>query len=117
VREVNIQGIIKGLVPVLLVGLLAACGGEKNGRGAEEPGDQPDTAAEGAPDTGGEKVEVANPASTNCLEQGGELKKMSDEKGEFGVCVFDDGSRCEEWRLFRKECAKGACKAENGICE
>lgn len=62
-------------------------------------------------------VAIANPASTNCLEQGGRLELQEDSAGQFGVCVFADGSRCEEWRFFRKECAKASCRETDGICE
>ena len=51
-------------------------------------------------------VGVANPASTYCIEQGGELKL----ENEVGNCYFDDGSMCEEWAFFRGECQKGENK-------
>ncbi len=51
---------------------------------------------------------MANPASINCIEQGGELKiEIRDEGGEFGVCVFKDDKQCEEWALMRGECPNG----------
>ena len=46
---------------------------------------------------------IANPASTNCVEKGGTLV-LEDSTG---YCVFDDGSKCEEWAFFRGECQKG----------
>lgn len=72
-------------------------------------------AAGAAPPSGG--AEMANPASTHCLEQGGRLEMMREEAGIFGVCVFEDGSRCEEWRYFRGECAPGDCTREDGRCQ
>ena len=52
--------------------------------------------------------ELANPASVHCIEQGGSLEIRKDESGgEFGVCIFEDGSECEEWAYFRGECEPG----------
>ncbi|NMC51712.1 DUF333 domain-containing protein [Candidatus Kuenenbacteria bacterium] len=53
-------------------------------------------------------VGLANPASKNCLDQGGQLTIKKDETGgEYGVCTLKDGSECEEWALFRRECQPG----------
>ena len=49
-------------------------------------------------------TEMANPASTHCVEQGYELEVRAEEGGDVGYCVFPDGSECEEWALFRGEC-------------
>ncbi len=49
-----------------------------------------------------------NPASVYCEEQGGTLEIREDEDGnQYGVCVFDDGSECEEWAFYRGECEPG----------
>jgi putative hemolysin len=50
---------------------------------------------------------IANPASENCVAQGGTLEIRQGEGGEVGYCVFADGSECEEWALMRGECAPG----------
>lgn len=51
---------------------------------------------------------MANPASVYCIDQGGKLSIRNDASGgQYGICVFDDGSECEEWKFFRKECTKG----------
>ena len=51
---------------------------------------------------------LANPASVYCKEQGGTVSIRKDASGgEYGVCVFNDGSECDEWKFFRKECSKG----------
>ena len=51
---------------------------------------------------------LANPASVYCEEQGGQLDMRTDESGgTYGVCVFEDGSECEEWAFFRGECSPG----------
>ncbi|OAN46076.1 hypothetical protein A6A03_01680 [Chloroflexus islandicus] len=50
---------------------------------------------------------LANPASTYCIEQGGQLEIQSTEGGQIGVCRFSDGTVCEEWAFFRGECRPG----------
>ncbi|WP_298815852.1 putative hemolysin [Chloroflexus sp.] len=51
---------------------------------------------------------LANPASTYCVEQGGrlEIQAVANE-GQVGVCLFADGSLCDEWAFFRNECRPG----------
>lgn len=54
---------------------------------------------------------LANPASTNCVKQGGELKIQTKEDGsQYGLCYFDDARACEEWAMFRGECPVGGMK-------
>ncbi len=48
-------------------------------------------------------TELANPASTYCVEHGGQLKMVHTEKGETGICVIN-GVECEEWAFYRGEC-------------
>jgi putative hemolysin len=51
---------------------------------------------------------MPNPASQYCVEQGGRLEVRTDAQGnQFGVCIFPDGSECEEWAFFRGECQPG----------
>jgi putative hemolysin len=48
---------------------------------------------------------IANPASENCIQQGGTLIMQSrGSLGEYGVCVFADNRQCEEWALLRGDC-------------
>ncbi len=47
---------------------------------------------------------LANPASVYCEEQGYKLEIRTDEQGSYGVCLFPDGSECDEWAFFRGEC-------------
>jgi putative hemolysin len=61
-----------------------------------------------APCPENESAQMANPASTYCMENGGESEIRTAEDGsQTGYCKFDDGSECEEWAYFRKECDKG----------
>lgn len=49
--------------------------------------------------------QIANPASQNCVRQGGKLQLYKSKAGgEYALCVFPDGSQCEEWALYRGEC-------------
>ena len=60
--------------------------------------------------------ELANPASVYCEENGGNLSIRSTESGEYGVCVFSDGSECEEWMFYNQECSKGEYIPNKGMC-
>ncbi|MEJ2512397.1 MAG: DUF333 domain-containing protein [Anaerolineales bacterium] len=55
----------------------------------------------------GQNANMANPASVYCEEQGYQLEMREDENGQYGVCIFPDGSECDEWAYFRGECAPG----------
>jgi len=56
---------------------------------------------------GGQPTGLANPASVFCEEQGGVVEIRDGDGGQYGVCVFPDGSECEEWEFYRGECAPG----------
>ncbi len=59
----------------------------------------------------GEASQIANHASTNCKEKGGNL--VIEEKADgsqYGLCYFDDARACEEWAMFRGECPVGGVK-------
>jgi putative hemolysin len=60
-------------------------------------------------------VGLANPASVHCEEQGGRLEMRDDENGSHGVCVFDDGSECEEWAFWRGECGPASDEARVNV--
>jgi putative hemolysin len=52
--------------------------------------------------------ELANPASVYCQDNGGKIEMRTDSQGgQYGVCIFDDGSECDEWAFFRGECEPG----------
>ena len=99
---------------VLLTVMVAACG-TGNGGTNEESG-------------------MPNPASVFCEEQGGRLEMRQESEpvvvegegdspprenaggGSYGVCVFPDGSECEEWALFNGKCEQGMYeRAEDGM--
>ena len=59
-----------------------------------------------APDE--KKADMANPAAVFCEEEGYKYEiRTADDGSESGICIFDDGSECDEWAFFRGECAPG----------
>ena len=79
-----------GLVALLAIGALTLAGCEKS----ETPEEK--------------NVGMANPASVYCEEQWGTLKIETAEDGsQGGICLFEDGSYCEEWSYYRDECQPG----------
>ena len=51
---------------------------------------------------------MPNPASVNCEQNGGKLELRQDALGGVaGICIFPDGSECDEWAFFRHECKPG----------
>jgi putative hemolysin len=62
-----------------------------------------ETATPEAPDD--PSAGLQNPASVYCIENGFDLQlRTGDDGGQFGVCVFNDGSECEEWAYYQGEC-------------
>ena len=52
-----------------------------------------------------DSVGMPNPASVFCEEEGGTVDiRTADDGGQVGICVFSDGSECDEWEYFRGEC-------------
>gem|GEM_PF-1926194 len=63
-----------------------------------------------------EDTQLANPASTNCVEKGGKLEIRDTADGQIGVCIID-GKECEEWAFFRGEgCVAPAPADEPRAC-
>ncbi len=61
--------------------------------------------------TAAAQPQLANPASVNCVQQGGTLSiERRPDGGEFGVCVFADNYQCEEWALLRGECPRNGLR-------
>jgi putative hemolysin len=57
------------------------------------------------------QVNMPNPASVYCEQNGNKLEIHTAEDGsQNGVCVFPDGSTCDEWAYFRGECGPAAQK-------
>jgi putative hemolysin len=48
---------------------------------------------------------LPNPASAYCEQQGYKLEvRTKDDGSQTGICIFPDGSECDEWAYFRGEC-------------
>jgi len=57
-------------------------------------------AATDMPQTG-----MPNPASVYCTQNGNTLEiRAADDGSQNGICVFPDGSACDEWGYYRGEC-------------
>lgn len=71
------------------------------------------TDGDGAPPHSGtaqadrDRMELANPADTNCVEQGYRVEYESrDGLPIRSMCVNDEmGAKCETWAWFREECS------------
>ena len=62
---------------------------------------------------------IANPASVFCEKNGGTLEIKEDVNGsQYGFCIFQDKSECDEWKFFRGECKIGDSLniSENSKC-
>ena len=82
------RGMLFSLLSLIGVALLASC----------SPQQTSPTAEAGLP----------NPASVYCEQNGGRLDLRQDATGGVaGVCIFPDGSECDEWAYFRGECKPG----------
>lgn len=60
---------------------------------------------------------IANPASENCVKQGGNVSIVDGPKGQYGVCVFEDNLQCEEWALMNGDCPTGGVKITGYVTE
>jgi putative hemolysin len=61
---------------------------------------------------------LPNPASVYCEQQGYMLEIRTAEDGsQSGVCVFPDGSECDEWAYFRGECKPASMETPTGSSE
>jgi putative hemolysin len=88
--------VVVSITCILLVASLSACTTLKGQ--PSEPG-----ATENPP------LNMPNPASVFCVENGFTLEiRTALDGSQSGVCVFTNGSECEEWAYFRGECAPAA---------
>ena len=67
----------------------------------------PEPAATDMPQAG-----MPNPASVYCTQQGNKLEiRTADDGSQSGICIFPDGSACDEWAYYRGECGPAAQKS------
>ena len=56
--------------------------------------------------TGSPQVDMPNPASVFCTQQGYQSEiRTSADGSQTGYCIFPDGSECDEWAYYRGECS------------
>jgi putative hemolysin len=52
---------------------------------------------------------IPNPASVYCKQNGNKLEIHTAADGsQSGICIFPDGSTCDEWAYYRGECGPAA---------
>jgi putative hemolysin len=57
------------------------------------------------------QASMPNPASVYCTQKGNKLEiRTAADGSQNGICVFPDGSTCDEWAYFRGECGLAAQK-------
>ena len=62
------------------------------------------------------QASMANPASVYCEQNGNKLEIHTAADGsQSGVCIFPDGSTCDEWAYFRGECDPAAQKDKTPV--
>jgi putative hemolysin len=83
--------IISGWALVLSALIIGGCTGFGLGQTSDE-------------DAPTDPIGLANPASVFCEQRGYTLEMRTDGDGTYGVCIFPDGSECEEWAYYRGEC-------------
>jgi uncharacterized protein len=55
------------------------------------------------------QANIPNPASVYCKQNGNKLEiRTAADGSQYGICVFPDGSTCDEWAYFRGECGPTA---------
>jgi putative hemolysin len=86
--------IVWWVFPTLAI-LLTACNTQQSIPPTETPPNTPE-------------ANIPNPASAQCEEQGGKVEIRESEAGQYGICIFPDGSGCDEWALFHGVCKQGA---------
>jgi putative hemolysin len=53
-------------------------------------------------------ITIDNPASAYCEEQGFKLEiRTAQDNNQYGVCMFEDNTECEEWAYYRDEYKPG----------
>jgi putative hemolysin len=62
---------------------------------------------------------LANPASVYCTGLGYREETRTNDAGEYGVCIFPDGSECDSWDFLAGRCGQGQsyCAQQGGTLE
>jgi putative hemolysin len=82
----------KILITIVLMALTACTAPQTQGMPEPAPTDIP-------------QANMPNPASVYCEQNGNKLEIVTAADGsQSGVCIFPDGSSCDEWAYYRGEC-------------
>ncbi len=55
------------------------------------------------------QVSIPNPASVYCEQSGNKHEiQIAADGSQNGICIFPDGSTCDEWAYYRGECGLAA---------
>jgi len=74
---------------------------------AQQTQGTPESAVTDMPQAG-----MPNPASVYCTQNGNKLEIHTAADGsQNGLCIFPDGSTCDEWAYYRGECGPAAQKS------
>ena len=57
---------------------------------------------------------LPNPATAYCVELGYEWRIVENPEGQAGMCVFPDGTECDEWSFFEGECGQSWAPESDG---
>ena len=60
---------------------------------------------------------MPDPSAVYCKFLGYKLEVRKDVKGEYGVCIFPDGSECDSWHFYRGQCGKEFSYCAKKGCE
>jgi len=64
------------------------------------------------------EANMPNPASVYCEAQGNRLEiVIADDGSQSGLCIFPDGSSCDEWAYYREECGPAQLSADQLVIE
>jgi len=55
----------------------------------------------------GSGLGMTNPAAVYCQELGYEYRVVDTGQGQSGICIFPDGSQCNEWGFLQGKCGQG----------
>jgi len=96
--KLKILRFISGAIAFSLALLIVACTMEPTPLGSPQPTPSPTLSS----------LALANPAAANCLQKGFQDEIRTDASGsQSGVCVFKDGSFCDDWAYLRGVCGPG----------
>jgi putative hemolysin len=62
--------------------------------------------------TNNSNTEIPDPAGYICNELGYKISVRNNKEGQYGVCIFPDGTECDEWEFYG-----GLCGQNWSYCE